>query len=75
MKGWHVAVIVVGLAAVGGTVYLVTRRPAATAPLAASKPSQSVAGSLISQIGGRALSQGINYLGGKLEDQLDSLFG
>jgi len=76
MKGVHVALIVVGLVAVGGAVFVFTRKPGPlTGPLASSRPSQSVAGSLISQIGGRALSQGINFLGSKLEDSLDSLWG
>jgi hypothetical protein len=73
MKGWQVALIVGGLVAVGGGVYVFTRpgQPAR----AAARPSQSAAGSLISQIGGRALSQGLNFLEGKLEDNLGSFFG
>jgi hypothetical protein len=70
-----VALLVGGLVAVGGGVWVFTRTPAVAARAAAAKPSTSLAGSLISQIGGRALSTGLNFLENKLEDSLGSYFG
>lgn len=76
MTGAQVALIVVGLAVVGGGVFLMTRKPVVVGggPKPAAKPSQSLAGSLISQLGGRALSYGIDNLG-SIEDSISSFFG
>lgn len=75
MKGWQVALLVGGLAAAGGVVYLVTRPKAPPPPPAASAARggsslQSTAGALISQVGGRALSLGID----KLSDYASDFF-
>lgn len=75
MTGAQVALLVVGLAAVGGGVYIMTRPAAGAASkvVVASKPSQSLAGSLISTIGGRALSYGIDNAG-SIEDAISDYF-
>jgi hypothetical protein len=68
-----VALLVVGLAAVGGGVYLMTRPAAGSVPKPAPKPSQSLAGSLISQLGGRAISYGIENAG-SIEEAISDFF-
>jgi hypothetical protein len=78
VKGWQVALLLGGVATAGGVVYFVTR-PKKTAPppppaSTSGKPNanlSNVAGNLIAQVGGRALSLGID----KLSDYASDLFG
>jgi hypothetical protein len=76
VKGWQVALLLGGVAVAGGVVYFVTRPKAPPPPPAtnAGKPNPSlsnVAGNLIAQVGGRALSLGVD----KLSDYASDLFG
>jgi hypothetical protein len=76
VSGTTVALVIGGVAVAGGAAYFVLRKPAAGAPpVRPTAPSSSSGiGSLIAQIGGRAVSQGITSIESAIGDRISDYF-